>query len=197
LETLTMAGETKNCPYCGEEILADAVKCKYCREFLHGLSRVQIPAKKIRHKKSGVTATVLCAVVLLIIGYAAINGTESPPPVRTASANQTAASAAESSYPVMRRETDAGITAKELAWIGRQKDNIKGRLSDPESAKFQNVLISRATGAPVVLGEVNSKNGFGGYTGFRRFMVAEHIQFIEGVDVTYDEFNKTWNIMVP
>ena len=26
--------ETKNCPYCGEEILAIAKKCKHCGEFL-------------------------------------------------------------------------------------------------------------------------------------------------------------------
>ena len=26
--------ETKNCPYCGEEILAGAKKCKHCGEWL-------------------------------------------------------------------------------------------------------------------------------------------------------------------
>lgn len=34
-----MADETKVCPYCGEEILAIAKKCKHCGEFLDGSSK--------------------------------------------------------------------------------------------------------------------------------------------------------------
>lgn len=35
--------ETKRCPYCGEEILAIAKKCKHCGEWLDNNSRDTIP----------------------------------------------------------------------------------------------------------------------------------------------------------
>ncbi|WP_440940009.1 hypothetical protein [Immundisolibacter sp.] len=50
-------------------------------------------------------------------------------------------------------------------------------LRDPDSANFRNVetvTYTTPTGGrvPYVCGEVNAKNSFGGYVGFRRFYVA-------------------------
>ncbi len=36
-----MGNQTKDCPYCGEQILSTAQKCKFCKEFLNGGVRVQ------------------------------------------------------------------------------------------------------------------------------------------------------------
>lgn len=44
--------ETKNCPYCGEEILAVAKKCKHCGEWLDKTSKPKTPVtnpKPIQH----------------------------------------------------------------------------------------------------------------------------------------------------
>jgi uncharacterized Zn finger protein (UPF0148 family) len=35
--------QTRRCPYCSEEILASAIKCKHCGEFLDGRSRQSAP----------------------------------------------------------------------------------------------------------------------------------------------------------
>ena len=43
--------ETKNCPYCGEEILAVAKKCKHCGEWLDKTSKPNTPVP-IQHNNS-------------------------------------------------------------------------------------------------------------------------------------------------
>lgn len=58
--------------------------------------------------------------------------------------------------------------AKEARQIKAAEAAIAAQLRDPSSAQFRNVHVP-AIG--VVCGEVNGKNGFGAYNGFRRFMV--------------------------
>jgi hypothetical protein len=48
---------------------------------------------------------------------------------------------------------------------------VKPALKDPDSAQFRGVFVSGNKLFWHVCGEVNSKNSFGGYTGFQRFMV--------------------------
>jgi hypothetical protein len=58
------------------------------------------------------------------------------------------------------------------SWMYRTQDSIKEQLSDPDSAEFRNQILFRSLGvnAPVVCGQVNSKNGFGGMTGYQGFV---------------------------
>ena len=51
--------------------------------------------------------------------------------------------------------------------------NIKAMLKDEDSAEFRNEFVSRLNGGNLMLcGEVNSKNGFGALTGYKRFIAS-------------------------
>jgi hypothetical protein len=63
------------------------------------------------------------------------------------------------------------VTKKDLASIDDQIYVLKHYLKDVDSAKFRDVFISRTeSGLAVVCGEVNSKNSYGAYSGFTRFI---------------------------
>lgn len=49
-------------------------------------------------------------------------------------------------------------------------ESVKRQLKDPESARFQNIRLSAYNGGLVLCGELNAKNSYGGYVGFRRFV---------------------------
>lgn len=61
---------------------------------------------------------------------------------------------------------------------------LKNYLKDPDSADIRNHNGN--------CGEVNSKNGFGGYTGFKRFIASSAIVAIEGENMEPEEFQKAW-----
>lgn len=68
-------------------------------------------------------------------------------------------------------ETAEQAKAREFESQGRlrmvQAERIvKGHLKDPKSATFRNLFYT----GKAVCGEVNAKNGFGGYTGFQPFI---------------------------
>ena len=56
-----MIPETKQCPYCKEDIRAEAVKCRYCGEFMDDYTGTELAALRHRYVIRG-TSTVLSAV---------------------------------------------------------------------------------------------------------------------------------------
>lgn len=50
------------------------------------------------------------------------------------------------------------------------EEAVRYRMKDPASTSFRNLsAVKKADGAVTVCGEVNSRNSFGGYTGFSPF----------------------------
>ena len=64
---------------------------------------------------------------------------------------------------------------------------LQGTLKDSSSAEIRN--------HKGYCGEVNSKNSFGGYTGFKRFIASPAIVAIEGENIEADEFQKSWDVV--
>lgn len=67
-----------------------------------------------------------------------------------------------------------GVSVDEA--IQAVKNTVANRMRDPDSTKFRNVRIKPFEGGKIACGEVNSKNAYGGYVGYQRF-VASHTDF--------------------
>lgn len=83
-------------------------------------------------------------------------------------------------------------SSKQAVWNAASQEAIKRKLKDPRSAEFRNVFFSDKGGSPVTCGEVNSKNSYGGFAGFQRFVAAgnTNLAFLE---TEVDDFATVWN----
>lgn len=63
--------------------------------------------------------------------------------------------------------TEAEIAEREKQAIPKGQEAVLAKLKDPRSAEFRN-LRPAVTGL-YLCGEVNAKNSYGGYTGFKKF----------------------------
>lgn len=74
---------------------------------------------------------------------------------------------------------------------------VKDRLKDPSSAKFRNMHFkqNRVEGKVLaaVCGEVNSKNSFGAYAGFVRFISVPPV--ISATEDEMADFSSLWNTL--
>lgn len=85
-------------------------------------------------------------------------------------------------------------TMQDMYKITSQR-TLASRLKDPDSAQFKNVYFNKAIidgkPTPMVCGEVNSKNGFGAYTGYQGFIASgSSFAFLESEAA---DFADSWN----
>lgn len=86
-------------------------------------------------------------------------------------------------------------TTQQRLWISATERAVKGHMKDPGSVRFRNSRFNAYQGrTPVVCGEVNAKNGFGGHAGFQKY-IASGETFGPYLEETTPagEFAKAWN----
>ena len=77
--------------------------------------------------------------------------------------------------------------------IAAAQDAAKKGLKDPDSAKFQNLRIADFDGGKVVCGEINAKNSYGGYVGYKRFVAGTSAATIYNTSSKYPDINDASN----
>lgn len=77
--------------------------------------------------------------------------------------------------------------------LEKAKEAIASKLKDPGSAQFRNVKLKIYIDKPVVCGEVNAKNSYGGYVGFKRFIAGVDSGTLESSDNKYPQITYAAN----
>ncbi|MCO8103128.1 hypothetical protein NI401_09485 [Acinetobacter indicus] len=123
------------------------------------------------NKRTLILLGVACLIFVLAVPFMDHEGNERVASEKAAEQAQRDAKKAELSHRVAI-QTDSRIA-------------LKNYLKDPDSAEIRNHNGN--------CGEVNSKNSFGGYSGFKRFIASPAIVAIEGENMDSDEFQKAWD----
>jgi len=153
------------CGECGEQISDKAAACPKCGA----------PATKPKAppaKTSGCAMVVLASILALAFGSI----------LTTMSGSGQKSTAAPSANDQRN---------KEEAWIDAGKDSVRAKLKDGGSAEFRNVFFSQKGGVPVSCGEVNSKNSFGAFGGFQRY-IATNSPATTYIEEQVQGFEKSW-----
>lgn len=153
------------CKKCSQEVGKSAVVCTNCGEKRDPVSIIT----KI--------ALGLLSILIVIFIFGSISASLHEDEYKTASTQE------EQDYLTDQNKQDILVL--------NAKDYVRSRLKDAESAQFKNVFYSNASGSPVVCGQVNSKNAYGGYGGYKYFVSeSPELTFFEG---EVDDFAKIWN----
>ena len=77
--------------------------------------------------------------------------------------------------------------------ISKAKDVVRQELKDPSSAQFQNLQIKPYSKGKVICGEVNGKNSYGGYVGFKKFVASPRSVMLLNTGNRFPEIDRVNN----
>jgi len=118
------------------------------------------------------TVLVTAAAAIFLVGCAPMPSGSYVSPVEQAS--QRLRQSSMDQVALLSRETktflDGGKTEAEA--IKQAQTAVADRLKDPGAAQFRNVRVVPYLEGKVICGEVNGKNSYGAYVGFRQFVAS-------------------------
>lgn len=176
---------TRTCRRCGHLTTTGAFNCVECGTTLPDASTSQSNQSSIepwrpRLFDSGIGGCFAVVVGIVAAGYIlfSLATCSTSPPLSQPSTN----AAIDSPSPEQKRQ-DEVVEVRVAA-----EANLRAFLKDGDSAKLRNLFVSRLSGdhGYALCGEVNSKNGFGGYGGFKRFIASANADaptLIEGEEM--------------
>jgi hypothetical protein len=176
-----MKADEKVCPQCAETIKKAAIVCKHCG---YKYSSEQLAAERKASQKAN-RSGCLFLVLAMVVGGVSLAMCSGKQGISEVSTSTSEVGATDSSEPA-----DAGEQIAE--YQVQAKNTMTASLKDPGSAQYQDVEAHEVASKPgvyVFCGEVNSKNGFGGYTGYQRFVAAVTIAATEDA---VSGFDKLW-----
>lgn len=175
-QAATNARSHFHCPYCSNPTDESRGICGHCQHWFregHPKQGQRATWGDMTFDKPNVAMVVGLAVILFVGGIALSSVRDTPPEPLPATATQTA-------------ETTDNFDVKYMAEM-----NLKAMLKDADTVKYRDVVLSRLNGGNLMLcGKLNSKNSFGGYTGFKRFIASPNPDaptLIEGEGMAADE----------
>lgn len=156
------------CPECKKKISEHAAACPNCGA---PVVKAQVEAQR-KQGKVGLIVTIV-----VIVGFVAMCSNHEK---KTASTSSSAASSVAA-----KKKNDDEMTEIKMQRLVR--GFVTASLKDPDSAQFRNQKGG--------CGEVNAKNSFGGYSGFKRFIASgKDMVFMEGDPaLAPGAFQEAWN----
>jgi predicted RNA-binding Zn-ribbon protein involved in translation (DUF1610 family) len=156
LATQSVGNKTKACPFCGEEILTVAVKCKHCNSALTGKGKAQTAAPQ--KQKTSSTAQGCGCLVLIVLGIAIFSSlSDCSGPSSSSSAPPKPKTQAE----VRKERLEGGFSA----WDGSHRGLtalIKKTMNDPKSYEHVETTYGDKGDHLIVKTTFRGKNAFGG-----------------------------------